>query len=183
LIYLIAALLRGVFKWAVLVSIVAVVLTLTVWSPGPNVESTRQAARTEPTAAPTATPEPTKTPAELADEAKYFDPQLLTSNAEGHIGENIFVQGEAQSVEQQGDYTWISIFAGVRDRPITESVVVELRPPEPDLLSAECDRFYAVIAGKTEARLVLTGATDDRPLVKAYAFEPSSRSDSSCRVP
>ena len=51
--------------------------------------------------------------------------------------------------------------------------MVELRPPEPDLLSAECYRFYGIIAGTTETRVVLTGVSSDRPLIQAYAFETS----------
>jgi hypothetical protein len=178
-----ASIVRGVFTLFVIGGVLWVVLEVTGIGSDPNSQPTRRAVGAEPTAVPTATLEPTKTPAELADESIYFDPRLLTSNAEGHVGENIYVQGEAQSVEQQDDYTWISVLAEVRNRPVTEPVVVKLRPPEPDLLSAECYRFYGVVAGATETRIVLTGVTDARPLVEAYAAEPSPRESSSCKPP
>jgi hypothetical protein len=151
---------------------------------GVDDDQDRSASAPTATTIPTQTPVPTKTPDELQAEADYLDPRLLTSNAEGHVGENIFVQGYAQSVEQSGEYTWIHLLAKVRDRPVEESAVVELRPPEPNLLSDECYRFFGIVGGTTETKIVLTGATNTAPLIEAYAYEPSERSgESSCEAP
>lgn len=175
---------KSVFTLFVIGGVLWVALEVTGIGSDPNSQSTRRAVGSEPTAAPTATLAPTLTPDELAQSAEYFDPRLLASNANGHIGENIFLAGSAQTVEQQSDYTWVHVQAEVRDRPITESVVVELRPPEPDLLSEECYRFFGYITGTTETTIVLTGATNEQPLVEAYAFESLVRSgDSGCPRP
>jgi hypothetical protein len=146
------------------------------------------------TPVPTRTPVPTKTPDELKREAEYLDPRLLESDPAGRAGANVVLAGEARVVQQAVDYTWVYLDAGVRDRPLTQPIVITLRPPDRDLLSSECYRFYGITAGETDADFdeadaighepsISIGFTiefgdGERPLVEAYAVEPSEREDS-----
>jgi hypothetical protein len=90
----------------------------------------------------------------------------------------VYLQGEALNVGQEDNYSWVKLLAQVRDRSITESIVVELVPSDPDVLKAECYRFFGLVSGTTETTLVLTGRKNDQPQVNAYAYEPSERGES-----
>jgi hypothetical protein len=166
--------------WLVLVSFASLIIV----GGEPDGTSTQRSNAPEPTAVPTATPVPTKTPDELEAEARYLDPRRLAAGPESYVGQNIFLQGSANNVGQEDDYTWVQLLAEVRDRSITESIVVILVPPDPEVLREECYRFFGIVAGTTSTTVVLTGAEREEARVDAYAAEPSERDEfSGCEAP
>lgn len=120
---------------------------------------------------------PTATPAPSKAGARYVDPRELTADPKSFVGQNIFLQGETLTVEHRDTYSWIQIQARVRGRSIDESIVVRFEPKEPKILSQECYRIYGIVAGTEEMQLKLTGAINEVPLVRGYAWEPAPRGE------
>lgn len=110
-------------------------------------------------------------------EASYVDPRLLASDPSGHIGEHIWLKGEAENVHQDNGYTWIALQAET-SKGGTEDVVINLYPAKPELLSSETYCVYGQGAGTTTAVRTLTGREFTVPLVNAYAaFLTSASTD------
>jgi hypothetical protein len=109
----------------------------------------------------------------LRSEADYVDPRLLNSDPDSYVGRNIYIQGNALTVEQEDDYTWVQVLAEVRDGETTESVIVYLEPPVKTLLSDECYRFFGTMTGTVTMTLRLTGAEVEVPMLDGYAYAPS----------
>ena len=126
---------------------------------------------------PTATPTATATPLPTKDGADYIDPRLLAADPKAYKGRNVQIQGGAQNIDQKSDYTWINFSAGVRGRDISEAIVVEVRPKNPNILSQECYRVYGIVEGTQKVRIVLTGAEKDVLFVKAYQIEDAPRGE------
>jgi len=111
------------------------------------------------------------------DQATAIDPRRLVGDPNSFKGQNIVLQGEALNVEEHSDYTWIDLQAGVPGRDATETIVVETHPKNSNVLAQDCYRFYGVAAGTTTMKLLLTGVTNDVPLVNAYAVESAPQGD------
>lgn len=141
---------------------------------------------------PTATPippPPTATPIPVPSkaQARYVDPRVLVADANQHIGENVWVQGRALSVthhdEERGLFgttpsqSWVQVLAQVQGKSTTESIVVRLFPRDSKVLSDECYRFYATVTGTETVTRTLTGASNEVPSLRGYAWEktPSTR--------
>ena len=77
--------------------------------------------------------------------------------------------------EQSHPNSWVQILGRVRDRAITESIVVEFYPKDPKILRQECYRLYGEVAGTQNVTRTLTGATNQVPLLRGYAWEPIPR--------
>ena len=118
-------------------------------------------------------------------QAKVVDPRLLVSDPNSFKGQAVILQGKALNVDQKSDHTWVQVMAQVPGRSTTESIVVEMRPRVSGLLSDECYRFYGVVQGTTKVRLILTGVSNDVPLVYGFAAEssPRGRLDIGCTAP
>ncbi len=116
---------------------------------------------------------PTATPAPGKASARYVDPRELTADPKSFVGQNIFLQGQTLTVDDRGTYSWVQVQARVRGRTIVEPVVVTFEPKEPKILSQECYRFYGVVAGTEKVTIILTGAANEVPLVRGYAWEPA----------
>lgn len=153
-------------------------------SPTPPPASARPTP-TPATAKPTPTPAPTPSPAPNSSAAQYVDPRLLVADPKTYVGQNIVIQGKALNVEQRAAvaggffttarpaYTWVQVLAQIRgkDSFTTESVVVELIPPDRTFLKDECYRLYGIVRGTQTVRLLLTGAEREVPVIEGYAHE------------
>jgi hypothetical protein len=124
------------------------------------------------------TPAPTATPAPAPDRAaaEAIDPRRLAADPAAVTGRHVRLVGRALNVEQPGGgpdpYTWINLQAEVRDRALTERVIVRLRPPDRSILRDDCYAVYGIVAGASSARRLLTGASEMIVTVDAYAIEP-----------
>ncbi len=116
---------------------------------------------------PTAAPAPGKT------SSHYVDQRELASDPKSFLGQNILLQGQTLTVEHRDTYSWIQVQARVRGRGVVETVVVRFEPKEPKILSRECYRFYGIVAGTEDTQLKFTGAINEVPLVRGYAWEPA----------
>ena len=122
-------------------------------------------------------------------DAQPLDPRQLTAEPGAFVGWNIWLQGEAQNVthhEATGSrpsYTWIQLLARVSGRTTTESIAVTITPKDPSILKDECYRFYGIGAGTTTVTRTLTGARDEVPHIRAYAWEPAPRERTRCASP
>jgi hypothetical protein len=119
------------------------------------------------------------------EEARVLDPRELVGDPKAFVGRNIILQGNALNVDQNADYTWINLQAVVPGRTTTESIVVEMRPKVPQILKDECYRLYGIVEGTQTVRRLLTGATNEVPLVRGYTYEksPVGRSGIGCAGP
>jgi hypothetical protein len=141
---------------------------------------------------PTETPIPrpataTPVPVPSRAQARYIDPRVLVSDAKQHVGENVWLQGRALTVshndEQRGlfsttpAHSWIQLMAQVEGRTTTESIVVRLYPKDSKVLGDECYRVFGIVTGTETVTRTLTGASNDVPTVRGYAWEkaPSAR--------
>jgi hypothetical protein len=117
--------------------------------------------------------------------ARVVDPRLLAANPSSYNGANLIVQGEALTVVQHGDYTWVQVLARIPGKSYdAESVVVELRPAVPSFLPGECYAFYAVGAGTQRVERTLTGTASEVPLLRGYHYYSSVASSAgTCGAP
>jgi hypothetical protein len=95
------------------------------------------------------------------------------SNSSRHMAAGLHVLGanwRCPSADVSARYT---------DNPAadaaTEDLVVEFVPADEIVHSDECMRVYGIASGTTSVQRILTGATNDVPLVMAYAREPTSK--------
>lgn len=103
--------------------------------------------------------------------ADLVDPRRLVAEPNAFRGKNIVLQGQALTVTQQADYTWVQLMAQPTGRETTESVVAEVRPKNVQILKDDCYRVYGVGSGTQNVNLTLTGASREVPLIRAYAVE------------
>lgn len=151
-------------KWMIVVGLAIVAgcgfLSVGYWLSTDNTAATNSAA----------------TGAASKDKAEYLDPRALAGDPKAHVGRNIYLQGESNTVDQKGDHTWLQLMSLVRDRDfVTESIIVEMRPKDSAILKSECYRVYGVVKGTTKVKLLLTGAEQEVPLVSGYAVESAPR--------
>ena len=120
----------------------------------------------------TATPLPKPTPPPSRSGATTIDPRRLAADPRSFVGQNVVLRGEALTVTQESDYTWVQVMAQVPGRPaVTESIVVELVPRNPNVLRSECYAFYGVVRGTETVTRTLTGASNEVPVVTGYAAD------------
>lgn len=127
--------------------------------------------------------EPTLTPRQLQSDSKYVDPRLLTSDPESYLGQNVYIQGKALTVEQETGYTWVQVLAEVRNDSSTESIIAFITPPEKSLLSNDCYKFYGYVDDPTIMTLRLTGAEVNVPTIEVYAHAKKVDADFGCADP
>jgi hypothetical protein len=117
------------------------------------------------------------------------DPRQLSAEPKAFVGQNIWVQGEAQNVghmeatDARPSYTWVHLQALVSGRTTDESISVIVTPKDPSILKDECYRFYGVGIGTWTVRRTLTGALNETPAIRAYAWEGSPRERTRCVGP
>jgi hypothetical protein len=118
-------------------------------------------------------------------QAKIVDPRRLVAEPDAHKGQNMIIQGKALNVTQNADYTWVNVQAQVPEKSTTESVVVEIRPKNPQVLKDECYRFYGMGGGSQKVTRLLTGAENSVAFINAYLVEsaPSGKSGYGCADP
>jgi hypothetical protein len=133
----------------------------------------------------TASSQPTRVDPMNRTFAQVIDPRRLASDPDSFKGRNIIIQGKAQTVTQHSDYTWVQVMAQVPERNTAESIVVEVRPKDPNLIREECYRFYGMGGGTQTVTRQLTGAENKAALINGYWTEeaPRGRSNIGCADP
>jgi len=113
------------------------------------------------------------------------DPQQLAADPNLFLDQDISVQGKALNVKQYAEYTWLELLAQGLDRDETESIAVEVRPKNVQLLLKQCYRVYGVGAGTQDLPGSLSGEQTTMPRLIAYAVDaaPVGTGASGCAVP
>ncbi len=132
-------------------------------------------------AAPSATQTPQPTPDYTA--ARYIDPRAIASDPARYRGVNLWLQGQALSVEQHDSGTWVQIMAQPVGSTATESIVVTFDGKATDLIKGKCYQIYAVGDGTSDVTRTLTGATNTVAAVRAYRYGSAPATTYGCAAP
>lgn len=104
--------------------------------------------------------------------ATVLDVRRLVSDPKAYVGQDIVVQGKALTVTHHASYTWVQVLAAAPGRAATtESVVVEFRPRQPDILRDECYRMWGQVKGTQTVTRVLTGARNEVPVLDGFQYQ------------
>lgn len=109
-----------------------------------------------------------RTPVPDSALAIKVDPRELAANPRDWRGRNVTLTGSTGNVSQHKDYTWVSFHAQVPGRSFSQNLVVELSRRDSSVVKDECYQVWGVVGEPQSVRVVLTGAQDTRPLIRAY---------------